>query len=246
MSAFYDNLAADYEAAVDHGPRLAAACDFLRRLHAEKALGSFLDVACGTGLYALAAAGLGAGPVAGADLSGPMLEVARAQASATHRAIAFHAASMTDLTRFPDAAFDTLVCMGNSLPHLTDNGLLAKAFREFRRTLAPGGRLAIQLLNYTRILAGEERIVGVARQNSAEFVRFYDFLGELVRFNLLRIDWSDGAAKSRLDSVLLRPFEAPELLAELHRCGFRNPVCHGGLDFSPFSAETSETLLITA
>jgi Methyltransferase domain len=101
-----------------------------------------LDVACGTGIVARAAADR-VGPngrVVGVDLNPGMLKVARATWSTGSRSgmsAEWHEASADNLP-FPDASFDIAYCQ-LGLQFFADR---AAALGEMRRVLAGGGRLA--------------------------------------------------------------------------------------------------------
>jgi len=70
-----------------------------------------LDIACGTGIVARIAARKlgGSGSVLGLDLSGPMLETARAAAAAKGMAVEWREGSAVKLP-LADAAFDVVFC----------------------------------------------------------------------------------------------------------------------------------------
>lgn len=63
-----------------------------------------------------------------------------------------HKANATDLSRFDDLTFD-VVFASNLLEHL-ERGAIAEALGEFRRVLAPGGRLLLMQPNF-RLCAKE-------------------------------------------------------------------------------------------
>lgn len=94
-----------------------------------------LDVACGTGLVAVAAADVlgSAEKITCVDPSDGMLAVARKKLDAR-----FVQAGAEELP-LPDDSFDFL-SVGYAMRHFGD---LGAAFREFRRVLRPGGRLLI-------------------------------------------------------------------------------------------------------
>ena len=97
-----------------------------------------VDVGVGTGLVARAAAGIVGDPslVTGVDPSPGMMAQARLPAGV--KLVAGKAESIP----LPDASAD-FISMGFALRHV---GALDEAFREFRRVLAPGGRLLIMEL----------------------------------------------------------------------------------------------------
>lgn len=100
-----------------------------------------LDVACGTGLVSFAAAqAVGAtGEVVGVDLSGRMVETARARA--TERVFANTRFAQMDAEQldFADAAFDVVLCALGLMYFPAPE----QALREMQRVLRPGGRVVL-------------------------------------------------------------------------------------------------------
>ena len=109
----------------------------LARLAAGEAV---LDVGCGTGGFALAAArAVGAGgSVVGIDPSPEMVDRARGKARRAHSRATFQTAAIETLP-FPDASFD-VVTLSLVLHQLPPDALHA-GMVEVRRVLKPGGRL---------------------------------------------------------------------------------------------------------
>lgn len=101
-----------------------------------------LDVACGTGDLTEAFRARGPARVVGVDFTAEMLDIARAKAGETgrrHRPEAeYRLGDAMDLD-VPDASFD-VVSIAFGIRNVAEPD---RAFAEFRRVLAPGGRLAI-------------------------------------------------------------------------------------------------------
>ena len=99
-----------------------------------------LDVACGTGAVAIAAARPVApdGSVAATDLSPSMVEEARAAVARERVAVAVEVGDATRVDA-PDGAFDVVLC-GFGIFFLPD---ARAALAEWRRVLRPGGRLGL-------------------------------------------------------------------------------------------------------
>lgn len=93
---------------------------------------AFLDICCGTGALAAAAAARGA-DVSAIDFAVPMIEEARRH----HPGLAF-AAGDAEALDFPDQSFDAAACAFGVL-HLADPD---RALREAHRVLRSGGRYA--------------------------------------------------------------------------------------------------------
>ena len=135
----WDLAAPDYEALWQ-----AQLADAQAALLAAAALSSgerVLDVACGTGLVAFAAArAVGpAGQVLGVDLSGGMVDAARQRAMQHGAANATFVRMDAEALALPDASFDVVLC-ALGLMYVPDP---EQALREMRRVLRPGGRLVV-------------------------------------------------------------------------------------------------------
>jgi ubiquinone/menaquinone biosynthesis C-methylase UbiE len=102
-----------------------------------------LDVACGTGLVTFRAAeAVGRnGRVLGIDLSGQMIETARRGAEQREAPQASFARMDAEALSLSAASFDVALC-SLGLMYMPDP---AKAVREMRRVLRPGGRLVVSV-----------------------------------------------------------------------------------------------------
>jgi len=102
--------------------------------------GRYLDLGCSAGLYARDLAGKldERGSVVGVDISPSMLKEAARRSLASGSSVSLARADVHNLP-FADAAFSGAVCGGT----LNELGDPARALREARRVLEPGGRIAI-------------------------------------------------------------------------------------------------------
>lgn len=137
VNRLFDRGAKHYDAVVDWGFLRSGAAYRRWSLQQHGLLPGdhLLDVACGTGLVAVAAAQLlhTADHITCLDASTGMLDVARTKLAA--RFVLGRAEQLP----LPDNAFDFLT-MGYALRHVTS---LEDTFQEFNRVLKPGGKLLI-------------------------------------------------------------------------------------------------------
>ena len=96
-----------------------------------------LDLGCGGGRAAIPLAEMGL-QVAGIDVSGPMVELARQQAELAGVEVDFSQMDARQL-RFPDCSFDAALCAYNGIELLPGREGKLKMIREVWRVLSPGG-----------------------------------------------------------------------------------------------------------
>ena len=111
-----------------------------------------LDLGCGSGEHSRFLASLGFEPT-GVDASAAQLEAAR-EADPAGRYV------QAGLAALPEADLGkhgAALCVGNTLPHLCEEGEILAFFTGLARCLLPGAPFLLQLLNYDRILDRGER-----------------------------------------------------------------------------------------
>jgi len=247
----YDDFGADYDRFINWQARLQVELPFLDgQLQAANAR-CVLDVACGTGMHAVALAQRDY-QVVGADLSPAMVERAQLNAAAAGVGARFEVAGFGELSTEVGKGFGAVLCLGNSLPHLLSVGALDAALADFRACLRKGGLLLIQNRNFDAVVARSERWMDpqAHREGDLEwlFLRFYDFRpdGKLV-FNVMTIQregagrWSQSVA-----STLLRPQLQQELTTALAKARFGSIDCYGDMRGAPFDKDHSPNLVVTA
>jgi hypothetical protein len=142
--------------------------------------------------------------------------------------------------------FDAVFCLGNMLPHVLTEEDLFQSFRSFREILNPGGRVFLQLLNYERILNSRERILNVKEVNNKIFVRFYDYEGESIIFNILTIQKRGGRMEHSLNSVRLIPWRSSDIIRTLKDAGFHTIELFGTMALNNFDEYSSKDLVVIA
>lgn len=242
---FYHELAPHYDKMTRFQERFKPEGKVLQEWIKRYEFKSALDVACGTGLHAIILSTLGI-KVVGSDISRDMLKQARYNSARAGVKVKWVSASMQEVALKVPQKFDAIFCLGNSLPHLITIGDLHKAIQGLSKLLNDSGILVIQILNYDQVLKVKKRIVGIDREKNWEFIRFYDFQDNLIRFNILTIEWKNNVPASQLTSTLLYPYTKGELNDTLNQVGFSEIKCYGDLKFSKFQQIKSPNLVVVA
>jgi hypothetical protein len=155
-------------------------------------------------------------------------------------------AGFGDLKRVLKSKFDAVLAMGNSTAHLLSSQELRSAFEDFASILKPKGILFVQNLNYDRILADKERVQSVKEAGDKTFVRFYDYAGDLVTFNILTIEGRGEAMRQRMQSVRLNPIRSAEMGALVSATGFTDIQLFGSIALEEYHPQSSKDLVLLA
>ena len=252
----YDTFSTDYDHFVDWEGRLTAEMPFI--LQQLRAVGAkrILDVACGTGMHAIALARRGF-DVVGTDASPGMIAESRNNARKAGVDVHFEVAGFGEMKRVlavgaEHEPFDALLCLGSSLPHVVAPDQLKQTLSDFADCLTRHGVALIQNRNFDAVLAERDRWMPLQshEEDDAEwlFVRFYDFRPDgLLAFNVVTLQrWGPGAWHQRFTSTRLWPLTRRELTGGLRVAGFEDITCYGNMEGSPFDRETSPNLVVIA
>jgi SAM-dependent methyltransferase len=118
------------------------------------AQGLILDAGGGPGRYTVELAGRGYDVVL-LDATPANIEFARRQVKRRHlheRVRQVLPGSMVDLSVFPDATFDAVLCSGGPLSHILDPELRKRAISELVRVTKPGGHLFVSVMGRLSVL----------------------------------------------------------------------------------------------
>ncbi|MCL5257050.1 MAG: class I SAM-dependent methyltransferase [Chloroflexi bacterium] len=245
----YDELGADYDLMIDWKARLKNEMPFFRKLFAERRVRRVLDSACATGMHAITLAGEGY-EATGADPSAEMVAKARANAAARNADVRFVQAGFGELADKTGRAFDAILCLGNSLPHVLSDTELDRTLADMNEALADHGILIIQNRNYDKIWPEKIKYMplntAVAGGRELLFFRMLEFHQETMTFSIVTFEKSAGQWSYRVSSTTLRPMFRPQLAVALRKAGFSNLSFYGDYQFTPFQKDETMDLIIVA
>ena len=199
-----------------------------------------------------------------------MLEIARRNAQDASLQIRFELAAYSDLSKhwqshqhwqasplvagqlaggLVGGGFDGLYCLGNSLAAAGTRAAVQDAVAQFGRCLRQGGRLFIQILNFSLMRTEEPCVRGprIATVDGVEYVsvRQFHFVEDLVNVTNITL-FNDSGWKYRAHTGVLYPVGIDELRAWCGSAGLRVDDLWGDYRREPFDAEQSADLLLTA
>ena len=210
-----------------------------------------LDLGCGSGEHARFLASLGYEPV-GVDASSSQVAAAR-QADPEG---SYLQGSLTALADLVAPGFGAAICVGNTLPHLTEEEDLRRCFEGLAGRLLPGGVFLLQTLNYDRILDRGDRTFPVMVRPGEEgtetvFLRLMTpKAGGRLTFTPATLRWRPGAEPPleliSAEEIQLRGWRRAELEALLRGAGFEVREALGGMTGDPWSPASQDLVLVAS
>jgi SAM-dependent methyltransferase len=240
----FSHIAPFYEALF---PARPAQLEFLEGALPGGVPARWVDIACGTGQQLEALADRGR-EIWGLDLDEGMLTGFRVRRpDLTDRVLSgdMRKADRLLLDHIGGPA-GVLYCIGNSLVQLTEDQQIGDALAAFGRLMAPGAALALQIVNFDRVLAGDfeifkplERTLG----DGSSFIlerRYQPSTRKGCVVFHTRLTTSQGIAEK---SHELRALKRGELKALLERAGFHSTAWYGDYDRTDWNTGRPATIV---
>lgn len=248
--SFYEALERYYD---DIFPLHQGTLHFLEKTLYRPGRKHVLDLACGTGNYALALAARGF-EVTGVDLDETMIALAQQKKvedlpicmnSGESGAVHFLQGDMLRLSTLLEGAYDGAFCIGNSLVHLETAAEIERAVKEIAAVLRSRGKLLVQTVNYDRVLKDDLKSLPTLenKEQGVSFERLYNYDGQKHRVYFTGIlKLPDGT--SRTNTIPLYPLQQAELAGMLARRGFMDIEFYGNFAGQPWSLDTPATIVV--
>ncbi|MCU5577196.1 class I SAM-dependent methyltransferase [Bacillus wiedmannii] len=182
---------------------------------------SILDVGAGTGNVAQALAEKGL-IVTAMEPEESLAARIRKKASVYEGRFSVNTFGMQEIENVPEV-FDCIYCIGNTLVHLNNKKEIFNFICGSYKKLKADGKLIIQIVNYEKVLTGNDFKFPVIEKKHFSFKRDYMLEEEKVLFTAtLNVD-----DKELANSILLYPITKQQLLSMLKECGFRTVETFG-------------------
>lgn len=171
QQSFYASIADNYDYIFPFNP---VQVEFIKKSIHKTDSKQILEVGCGTGNLTFGLASHFE-QVKGVDLDEEMLE--RAKQKNRFENVSFQKLNMLKLDeKFASNSVDALVCFGNTMVHLSNLQEVESFVLQSKKVIKPGGVLAIQIINYDRILDQTINHLPTIDNDVIEFIRSYEYL----------------------------------------------------------------------
>ena len=235
----YERLASVYE---DIFPLKPITLDFIRKcLAGPDEDSAILDVGCATGEMCRTLSELGYSAV-GMEPDREMVVQAKVLANGE---IPFYPAGMeTAGTHFPANSFTAVLCLGNTMAHLTDLDAIEDFFADVHRLLAPGGRFIFQVVNFDRLSPAYLPDFPVIERNDIRFLRQYQWMenNTAIRFITKLQNLADNT--SQTGECRLFPATKTQLEQALLTSGYTNQQWFGSYKGETFTPESPAAICV--
>ncbi|NYZ60537.1 class I SAM-dependent methyltransferase [Candidatus Micrarchaeota archaeon] len=238
---FYEDFIEKYDKLVSWKNRSMTGSGFFRPLFSKHKVKKVLDCACGTGQHVITFNQMGF-PTKGSDLSPAMIRKAREHAREYKIKTTFKIADFRNLSKAFKEKFDAVICVGNSLPHLSSEKDLSKALGEMHKVLNKNGVLMLEQRNYDLLLSTKKRFFPVSVLKDEVFFYVLDYFPNKIVFNV--VDVENKTKNFNVYSTDYCPLSKSRLTRLLRKVGFRNMKFYGSYNLKAFDIKKDSWLLV--
>lgn len=197
-----------------------------------------LDIGAGTGGYSAALSKTGA--IVEALEIGAMYP--KLQESGAAKGFVAREMGMEQIGELEPQAYSLMVCIGNTLVHLGDQGQVTDFLKACKNLLIPGGELILQIVNYDRVL--KHRQTSLPRislpDKGITLERSYILGYESVQFiTKLTVQGREYVSETQLLALKLEG-----LLRCLEEAGFTKIHSFGDFESSPWNEDSPATVVV--
>jgi SAM-dependent methyltransferase len=239
---FYDNFAEDYGKMISFDNAIEKRKSLLSNIVLPKVKYA-ADLGCGTGIDSAALAQLSLA-VTGFDPSGEMIKQAKNNAGNTNLEIDFANHGISEIPAAFNKKFELVISLGNTFANI-ERDSFQSSIKKCHDLLKEQGSLFIQVLNYKMILKEKKRIVNITESDEHFFIRFYDFIKDEIKFNILKFSKAE-PKENNLITTTIHPYAAKDFNNSLLEAGFKSVNIFSDLNRNEFDENSSKDLFIKA
>ncbi len=217
--------------------------NFFLILFKECKVKNVLDCACGTGYHIVMFSKLGI-DVVGSDISGSTLKVAKKNLNREKIKAELFQSSWQELPKKITEMFDAVVCVGSSLPLLSNDKEIEKSLRGMYSTLSRSGILIIAQRNIDRMLR-ERPATSLTEPSPNNFLLYINkYHPDKITLNIFYINAENEDIKGSFYKRDLSLITKKKLEKILRKVGIKKYKIYGEYEFSRFFPIKSDSLIV--
>jgi glycine/sarcosine N-methyltransferase len=199
---------------------------------------SILDMGAGTGTMAVALAEKGL-KVTASEPEETMAETIKKKAKSKGLSISVYTKSMDEIDEF-QGQFDGILCIGNTLPHLSNLEAVERYLRKCYFQLKTNGILILQQVNYDKVLSKSDFTFPVIEKEGFTFTREYQQNDEHILFTS-RLSCNGATTEN---TISLFPITSQQLVPLLKEVGFQAVDVYGNFKSEKHSTESPALIAV--
>lgn len=220
---------------------------YQRSLSNSKVKGNILDIACGSGSYALNLARI-SNKVIGTDLDPLMIQQAKNKNNKENLEFKVHnMLEINDLEPI-EGGYDFIYCIGNSIVHLDCLDEMYSVISKVYNMLNKGGVFVTQIINFDRVLSKQVKELPtiINEDEGVTFKRDYIHYEDehKITFSTILDVETDRITEQFKQSVQLYPMTCDEVYKGYEDAGFSDIELFGGFNNGEYHKDTSYALVI--
>jgi glycine/sarcosine N-methyltransferase len=192
----------------------------------------------GTGTTAIALAEKGLKVIA-SEPEETMAETIRKKAKSKGLTLSVYTKSMDEIDEFQEQ-FDGILCIGNTLPHLSDLDAVESYLRKCYFQLEANGILILQQVNYDKVLSKSDFTFPVIEKGDFTFTREYEKRDEHILFTS-RLSCNGETTEN---TIPLFPITSQQLVPLLKEVGFQAVNVYGNFQSEKHSTESPALITV--
>lgn len=237
---FYNSFAKDYNTMIPLKKQVKSKANFFRQFIGDSTR-TAADIGAGSGADSIALSELGVN-VSAFEPSTEMLNEAKLNFHNSNVDVDLLNKKVSEIDTSFDNSYDLIVSMGNTFANIKDTEI-EQSIAKVCSMLKPEAKAIIQLLNYTKVLNEKERIVNITGSKEKQFIRFYDFCGNDLYFNILSYS-KDDFSNREIITTQIYPYTSKFMRELLLKQELEKVEFYGDMKLNRFEESNSTDLII--